>query len=74
MDLNEKIKEKTTQAKKQNKTKRLDENALLNDALYRGPDDRGAEIPLRPTAKFVKSKYENERQFLTRVDKVNKHE
>ena len=70
MELNAKINEKTNAAKKLGKAKRSNDKALLNEALYRGPDERGAEIPVRPTAKFVKSKHETERQFLTRIDKV----
>ncbi len=74
MELNDKLKENRKKIKTQNNKKidKKSEKKALNHLINPKPDERGAEIPLRPVSKFTKSKNESDIQFLNRIDKVNR--
>jgi hypothetical protein len=59
LELNEKIKDTLSKKK------------TVNEVLNKKPDERGADVPLRPVNRFKKSKNETEFQFLNRIEKVN---
>lgn len=72
LELNEKLKD--TNKKFSKKNKKSDSKAkknALSEVLNKKPDERGANVPLRPVNKFIKSKNESELQFLNRIEKVH---
>lgn len=56
------LKEKLATPKSKKKGQKL--------VLANRPDDKGAEIPLRPVPQLKKLEHESEEKFLSRIDKV----
>jgi hypothetical protein len=62
--------EKRKAISKKVKNKKKLEKTLTRELFEKKPDDRGAEQPVVPEAKFVKMKHESEAAFLNRIEKV----
>ncbi|CAF0964185.1 unnamed protein product, partial [Brachionus calyciflorus] len=79
LELNDKLKQKKNELKTQNNTiknkkekikgkKKLEEKAL-KELLKNGPDEKGAEIPVRPAAKLERFKNESDTAYLNRIER-----
>lgn len=65
MDLKNKLQKERIDAKKKKESKQK-----LKTIVFNKPDEKGAEIPLKPVPEIKKNEAESESAFLNRVDRV----
>jgi hypothetical protein len=70
LELNKKLKEKRETIKKEKGVNKLKKNKEIAFVYSSKPDDRGAEVAVRPTPDFKKLQNESESAFLNRIDQV----
>ena len=70
LELNKKLKEKRENIKKDKGAHKLKKNKEIAFVYSSKPDDKGAEIAVRPTPDFKKLQNETESAFLNRIDQV----
>lgn len=68
LELNKKLKEKRETIKKEKGVNKLKKNKEIAFVYSSKPDDRGAEVAVRPTPDFKKLQNESESAFLNRID------
>jgi hypothetical protein len=73
LELNKKLKEKRETIKKEKGVNKLKKNKEIAFVYSSKPDDRGAEVAVRPTPDFKKLQNESESAFLNRIDQVKLH-
>lgn len=69
-ELNQKLKEKREKIKKEKGVQKFKKNKEIAFAYSSKPDERGAEVVVRPTPEFKKLQNETESAFLNRIDQV----